>query len=266
VRPGRPPAVRWPIGERTSYRPGTFCWVELATPDPPGALAFYRGLLGWEGDAMPAGPQPGYTMVRSAGRYVAALHHDGRGTAPAWLSFVSVADVDEAAERAAGLGGLVVQGPADVLDAGRLAVVADPTGAQVALWQPGRHIGATLVNEPGALCMNQLDTSDPDAALGFYGELFGWTARSVGSAEEPYWSLFNAGSLNGGLRPVPPDAGPARWLAYFAVADLDAVVAGIGAAGGAVVAGPRAVPAGRFVVATDPQGAAFAVFEGPVDP
>ncbi|MEO7442716.1 MAG: VOC family protein [Acidimicrobiales bacterium] len=255
------------MGERTSYAPGTFCWVDLATTDVAGALAFYGGLFGWEGEEMAAGPASTYTMLRHDGRHVAALYEGGEGAPAAWLSYVSVDDVDSTADRAAALGALVVQGPSDVLDAGRMAVLADPTGALVALWQPGRHIGATLVNDPGALCLNQLNTGDPQAATHFYGELFGWTVQSNGTAEQPYWGLSNGGALNGGMMPLAPVPGlSSHWLAYFTTADLDAAVVTAAASGGAVIVPPMVVPAGRIAVIYDPQGAAFALFEGEVDP
>jgi len=255
------------VGERTSYAPGTFCWVDLATTDPAGAVAFYGGLFGWEGDEMPAGPESTYTMLRIAGRYVAALYQGPEGSPPAWLSYVSVDDADAVADRAALLGGLVVQGPADVMDAGRMAVVADPTGAMVALWQPGRHIGATLVNDPGALCLNQLNTSDIAAAQRFHGDLFGWTFKAVGTEAQPYWGIDNGGDLNGGMTPLPPGTNQtSHWLAYFTAPDLDGAIGTVAASGGGVLVPPTPVPSGRFAVATDPQGAAFALFEGRVDP
>lgn len=254
------------MGERTSFPPGAFCWVELATTDVAAAAGFYGRLLGWEGDERRGAVARRYTMFHLGGRLVAAMseRHDG---APAWLSYVSVADADAAAGLVPGLGGLVVQSPTDVLDAGRLAVVADPTGALVALWQPGAHIGATLVDDPGALCLNQLGTTDPDRARPFYEGLFGWAFTPAGPGGPPSWGISHHGARHGAMVPLTAGDGPAsRWLPAFATADLDDAVATVPAAGGAVAAAPTPGPGGRMAVAADPQGAAFVLVEGGVDP
>ena len=114
--------------------------------------------------------------------------------------------------------------------------------------------------------MNQLNAADLDGARSFYTDLFGWRFE-VASEEPPYWGIYNGDGLNGGLMPLPPNAGaPPHWLAYFTIADLDGAAAQIPGLGGSVIVAPMPVPAGRFLVASDPQGAVFALFEGEVDP
>jgi predicted enzyme related to lactoylglutathione lyase len=260
------------VGERTAYAPGTFCWADLATTDVEGAAAFYSALLGWEGDEMPAGDGMTYTMMRVGRRYVCGLSampesQRALGAPPAWLSYVSVEDADATAERAGALGATVMMPPLDVVDAGRMALVQDPQGAVLGLWQPRARAGAELVNDPGAMTINQLNTSDPDAAARFYGELFGWAIDQVSAEPQAYWSIENAGGLNGGMMALPPGTpAPPHWLVYFTVADLEASAAAIAAGRGQVVVPATPVPAGRFLVARDPQGAHFALFEGEVDP
>jgi predicted enzyme related to lactoylglutathione lyase len=250
------------MGERTSHAPGTFSWVDLATSDASGAKAFYGGLLGWEFEDMPIPDSPPYSMATIGGRTVAALYGKRDEQAPsAWLSYVTVEDADAAAARAGELGGTVISEPFDVMEAGRMAVLQDPTGAVFAVWQPRASIGAQLVNDPGALTMNQLNTSDPQAAQDFYGGLFGWTFQQVAPGENAFWGIDNGGRLNGGMM----RADPPQWLVYFTSTDLDARAAKIGELGGRVGTGPLPIPAGRFVVASDPQGAVFALFEGRVD-
>jgi uncharacterized protein len=181
---------------------------------------------------------------------------------------VTVEDAGEAAARAAELGATVLAEPFDVMDAGRMAVLNDPQGAGFMVWQPKEHIGAQLVNGPGALTLNQLNTSDPEAAARFYGDLFGWEARQQSDdPSQSYWGLFNEGNLNGGMmalpegRPLPP-----HWLVYFGTDDADATVARIEELGGQVTIAPMAVPpSGRIAVGQDPQGAFFALFEGRFD-
>jgi predicted enzyme related to lactoylglutathione lyase len=154
----------------------------------------------------------------------------------------------------------------DVMEAGRLAIVQDPQGAHLGLWQPRGRIGATLVNDPGAMTINQLNTTDPAGAARFYGDLFGWDFPQVSPDPQPYWSIHNAGRLNGGMMPLPDPSAPPHWLVYFTTADLDAAAAGVAAGLGQVVVPPMAIGAGRILVARDPQGAHFALFEGPYDP
>jgi predicted enzyme related to lactoylglutathione lyase len=260
------------MGVRDSYAPGTFSWTDLGTTDTSGALAFYGALLGWEGEEMPAGDGATYWFLRVDGRAVAGMslmRDEARaaGAPPAWLSYVTVEDADATAARAAELGGTAMLGPFDVLEAGRMALLQDPQGAVFAVWQPRGSIGAELVNDPGSMTMNQLNTSDPDAAAGFYGGLFGWEAQQVAPEPQAFWSLLNRGRLNAGMMALPPGApAPPHWLVYFTVDDLEGAAETIAAEGGQVVMPETAVPAGRFLVARDPQGAYFALFEGDVDP
>ena len=258
------------MGERTRYVPGTFCWAGLATSDPAAATAFYTRLFGWEAEALPAGEAGTYTIVRHAGRDVAILYRQtararAAGAPPHWTSYISVEDADAAAARAGELGGAAVfREPFDVPGA-RVAAISDPAGAVVSLWQPRPRIGATLVNDVGALCWNELATADPERAKTFFGELFGWQyqARDSGSA-----TITNAGRRNGSIRAqTGQERGTApAWLPFFTVeSTADA------ARHAEQTAGHRLGPAteirnGRFAVIADPQGATFAVFDGQTDP
>lgn len=255
------------MGERTRHPAGTFSWVDLATTDADGAKVFYGSLLGWQFEDMPIPDAPPYSMATIGGRTVAAIYAKRDDAQPsAWLSYVTVDDADSSAARAGELGAAVISQPFDVLEAGRMAVLQDPTGAVFAVWQAKQSIGAQLVNDAGALTMNQLNTDDPDAAQAFYSGLFGWTFQQVASGEQPYWGIHNGGRLNGGMMPTPQGWEiPSHWLAYFTTADLDASVVQVRELGGGVTVGPVPIPAGRFAVATDPQGAGFALFEGDVD-
>ena len=245
------------MGERTSHAPGTFSWVDLGTSDAEGAKAFYGGLFGWEFEDMPIPDSPPYSMASIGGRTVAALYAKRDEQAPS----VTAEDPDPIAARAAELGGTVISEPFDVMEAGRMAVLQDATGAVFAVWQPKASIGAQLVNDVGALCLNQLNTSDPDAAQRFYGGLFGWTFQGVESGGQAYWGITNGERLNGGMMKSEPPA----WLAYFTSADVDASAAKVTELGGTVIVPPSPVPGGRIAVAADPQGAVFAFLEGRMD-
>jgi uncharacterized protein len=258
------------MGERTSHEPGTFSWVELLTPDIDAGKRFYAELFGWEWEENPVGDGSTYSISKIDGKSVTGGYSPPpeQETPPNWLSYVTVESADEAAEKAKELGGQVYAGPFDVLEAGRMAVLADPTGAVFSVWQPNQHIGSEIVNVPGALTMTQLNTSDPETAASFYSDLFGWRIEQLDTGGgPPYWGISRAdGRLNGGMMPLPDGEGMvSHWLAYFVGTDLDADAKKIEELGGTVAVPPTPIPSGRFAVAQDPQGAFFALFEGPLD-
>lgn len=261
------------MGTRDHYKPGTFCWVDLATTDPAGAKAFYRALFGWTAEDMPAGDDNIYTMLNLDGDNVAALYEMDaeqrrQGVPPHWLNYVSVDDADATAAKARELGGTVHGEAFDVLQAGRMAVIQDPTGATLVAWQPKEHIGARRVNDIGCLTLNELSTPDTATAAAFYEGLFGWQTEPIGeNGAVVYVSIKNSGTLNGGMMPTTAAQGdiPPHWRPYFTVTSCDASVAKVTELGGRTVAGPMDVPGGRIAVVLDPQGAAFALFEGDVD-
>src|SRR6478736_6508190 len=177
---------RFTVADIASHVPGAFSWPELATTDQKGAVAFYRALFGWDLNEQPMGPGEVYSMFQMRGKHVGAgytMRPDERkmGVPAHWNSYVTVADADESAKQAESLGAKVLAPPFDVMDAGRMAVIQDPTGAVFQLWTPNRSIGAQILNEPGALCWTELTTSDPKAAEAFYTGLFGWTPKHGGA-------------------------------------------------------------------------------------
>ncbi|MPZ63384.1 MAG: VOC family protein [Propionibacteriales bacterium] len=256
------------MGRRTSYAPGTFCAVDLATSDPAGAAEFYGPLFGWESREV----QLGYTTLVLRGDAVAGLfprpeQQRSAGVPPHWFSYVAVASADDTAARARDLGGEVHAGPHDVSDAGRMAVITDPTGAFFDAWQAKDFAGAARVNDPGCLTMNELATSDTERAAAFYSGLFGWriTELDTGGGLR-YWSIGHDGAargLNGGMREAGP--APSSWTPYFTVESTDDACAQAERSGGGVLTGPMDIPSGRIAALRDPQGAVFAIFEGEVD-
>jgi predicted enzyme related to lactoylglutathione lyase len=248
------------MGERTSYAPGTFSWAELATADAGAAKRFYSSLFGWDYEDNPIGDGQVYSMALRDGKHVAALFDSDQP--PHWNCYVTVDSVDEAAARAGEHGGSVVAEPFDVMDVGRMAVITDPAGAALCLWEPRSHIGAALVNAPGALTWNDLATPDPDGAARFYGEMFGWTTEAVPDAGG-YLVIRNGERTNGGI--VPPDpaaATPPSWMPYFGHEDVDGLLEQVGGLGGRVLSGPIRMAEGSIAVLADPQGAVFAVWSG----
>jgi len=166
--------------DKTKHEPGTFCWVELATSDGAAAKTFYTSLFGWTADDAPGGGGV-YTTLRKNGKDAAALYELGpqqKGVPPHWNSYVCVENADAAAAHAKELGGTVMMEPFDVMEHGRMAVVADPAGATFSVWQPRHNIGAQVVNEPGAFCWNELYTTDPRRA----GKPATWTSATTSSS------------------------------------------------------------------------------------
>lgn len=253
------------MGQRTTYVPGTFSWVDLQTGDQDGAKRFYAELLGWRYEDMPMGDGMAYSMASVDGQAVAAIAPlMGDGVPPHWNCYVTVTDADAIAARAHELGGTTLGDAFDVFDAGRMAIVQDPQGAIVSAWQPRERSGAGLVNAVGALSWNDLITPDPEASRRFYSALFGWTVESTPMAEGQYWTIFNQGRLNGGIAPAQPGQHPA-WNLYFGIEDVDGALAQVGELGGGTIVEPMDVPSGRFAIAHDPAGAVFSIVAGEFD-
>ena len=255
------------------YAPGTPSWVDLSSPDLDASAAFYGELLGWECVASEGPPEEtgGYRMFRLGGKEVAGLGPAQEGQPPAWTTYVTVDDAAAAKERVEAAGGTTVMDPLQVMDAGTMAIFSDGAdGAFFAVWQPAAHRGAQVVNAPGALTMNELDTRDFDGAARFYGAVFGWeVARIEQDGVLRYGSFRLGGRLVAGMLPMgdqfPPSV-PAFWVPYFGVEDLEASTSTVERLGGAVMAGPIQVPQGRFVTVRDPQGAVLALTQASYDP
>jgi predicted enzyme related to lactoylglutathione lyase len=254
------------MGERTSHTPGTFSWAELVTSDAEAAKSFYTALFGWDYDDSPIPDGQVYSMARLDGKHVAALF--GSEQPPHWNCYVTVASVDETTARVEELGGKVMVEPFDVMDAGRMSVIVDPTGAVLCLWEARSNIGAALVNTSGAMTWNDLITPDPDAAARFYGELLGWTTEEIPDAGG-YRTIKNGERNNGGMMPLDPETmgadTPPYWMPYFGQEDVNRLVEEIGGLGGRLHNGPVRMPQGSIAVLADPQGAVFAVWTGEYD-
>jgi predicted enzyme related to lactoylglutathione lyase len=251
------------------YAPGTPSWVELSSPDTDASAAFYRDVMGWNAtEPGPVEETGGYRMFQQDGQSVGGLMgHMQEGQPTSWATYVSVADADATVAKAKAAGGTVMVEPMDVMDLGRMAFFADPTGAVIGVWQPKGFGGADLVNEPGSLCWNEVLTRDADADKAFYTAVFGWdTSRpSFEGAPDTYTVWEVGGNPVGGMMEMtddmfPPEV-PAHWSVCFAVADCDGTVAKAREHGATVTAEPMDMPIGRFAGMIDPQGASFAVMQ-----
>jgi uncharacterized protein len=277
-----------PLLERDGYPDGVPCWVDTEQPDPAAAAEFYGSLFGWEfEDRMPADAPGSYFVATIRGKDVAAIgsQMEGAPQQPAWNTYVWADSANEAAARAKEAGGSVLAEPFDVMAAGRMAVLADPQGAAIRVWQPGNHRGAQLVNEPGTWNFSELNTSDADAAEAFYNAVFGWEADHINmdGQESAMWRRpgyadhleqrdpnLRRRMADQGAPPgfedciawlLPLDASqpgaPPHWSITFAVDDADAAAAKADELGGKVLLPPMDAPYVRMTVLSDPQGAVF---------
>lgn len=259
------------MADYSSHTPGTFCWAELATTDQKAAVAFYGALFGWGVNDMPIGPTETYSMFQMRGKDVGAAYtmrpeERQHGAPPHWNTYVAVANADDTVNRAKALGATVLAPAFDVMDAGRMAVLQDPTGAVFQIWQPGKHIGARIMREPGAMTWTELATRDTEGAKKFYTSLFGWKEKTSSGAgmtytefsvdETPFAGMMEMNAQMVGMG-VPP-----HWLTYFQVADVDASANTAKGLEATLVVPPMDIPnTGRFSVIRDPHGAVFAIYK-----
>jgi uncharacterized protein len=248
--------------------PGSFCWIELATVDQNAAKEFYTSLFGWSFVDSPMSPDEIYTMFKLQGRDVGAaytLNQSMReqGVPPNWALYVSSDSADDSVQAALDAGGRAITGPFDVGDYGRMAVLQDPAGAMVSVWEPKRHLGFGIVDEPGTLCWADLSTPDPDAASDFYNAVFDWNFE-LGQDGSGYVHIKNGDTFIGGIPPADmrsPGA-PPHWLIYILVEDCDQSAAKAKELGARLYLEPVTMEnVGRMAVLADPQGAVFAIFQ-----
>jgi predicted enzyme related to lactoylglutathione lyase len=272
------------MSEPDRYIPGVPCWIDTTQPDPEAAVAFYGDLFGWEfADVMPPDSPISYHIARLGGGDVAAVASQPEG-APAtavWNTYVWVDDADVTAAKVRAARGTVLMEPGDVGDSGRMAVFADPQGAAFSVWQAREHRGAAVVNEPGSLNFNDLNTRDLEGAEKFYGAVFGWEILDIGGGHA--WALPGYGDFLERRRPgtregmaamgaperfedvvasvraIPDDQPdtPAHWGLTFAVDDADAIASRAAELGGRVLVAPFDAPWVRMTIIADPQGATF---------
>ena len=243
---------------------GSFVWYELMTSDVQAAAAFYAKVVGWS-IADSGMPGMDYTLAKVGQRQVAGLMGvvADAGTGPiGWFGYILVADIDAVAEQVRKAGGAVHRPPTDIPGVGRFAVVSDPQGAMFMLFRGSGDPAPELApNTTGTIGWHELHTTDRDAALAFYQNLFGWEksyANDMGSMGI-YQTFSVAGAWTGGIMNGGGSPDP-HWLYYINVDDIDAAAARVAEGGGQVLHGPHQVPGGNWVVmGKDPQGAEFAL-------
>ncbi|MGO9574627.1 MAG: VOC family protein [Terriglobales bacterium] len=248
---------------------GSFCWIELHTTDQNAAKTFYGSLFGWEAHDSPMGPNDFYTEFKLQGREAAAActlraEELSQGVPPHWMIYITVESADAAAAKAQQLGGKVFAPAFDFMDAGRMAVIQDPTGAVFCVWQPKKNTGIRIANVHGTLCWADLSTPDAKRASDFYSGLFGWQVAADPKDPSGYLHIKNGEHFIGGIPPAAyrPPGVPPHWMAYFQVDDVDATATKAKEMGAKLRLAPMTMEGvGRFSVIADPQGATFAIFK-----
>lgn len=254
---------------------GQFCWYDLMTPDPSGAKRFYPSLLGWKVETFKfASPDQPYDMWSVGGRTFGGVgkitdEQKATGIPPHWLPSVQVNSVDETASKAAQLGGRVVVAAMDIPQTGRYAILTDPQGAMIAIFQAnGPFGGFDGTPEMGKPSWHELMTTDYKRAFEFYSALFGWEKIEeldmgplgvyfeFGMKGKMYGGMFNRTADMASMNPF--------WLPYFHVKDVETSTEAAKRMGAFVQNGPMQVPGGSWIVVMgDPQGAAFAMHSIP---
>jgi uncharacterized protein len=241
---------------------GAPCWIDLFTSDPEQSQAFYGELFGWTVDD-PGPEYGGYKNFHQDGVPVAgSMFNDGsHGQPDRWTVYLATDDAQATVDAATAHGGQTAIPPMQVLALGTMAMVADPGGAPVGIWQPGEHQGFGIYGEPGTPNYFELHTRDYDASVSFYEDVFTWDAAVMSDVPEFRYTTLNDGDeqLAGVMDATAflPDGERANWWIYFGVEDADKTLAAIGKLGGSTVMAAEDTPYGRLATAADPTGAMF---------
>jgi uncharacterized protein len=251
-----------PMPAIEKHLPGMFCWADLGSTDLAAAKKFYGALFGWTFRDDPMGEGMVYSQALVDGKEAAAVYPAMGGMPSMWMSYICVESADKTAARAeAGLG-KILQAPMDVFDSGRMAVVQDPGGATLGLWQPKAHIGTRLIGEHGTICWTECVTTDVASATEFYTSLLGWKADVMDMGGSKY-TVFKVGDQSAaGLSDMAGPNVPPHWQVSFMVTSCDDTLAKGKELGGTVLAPAMDIPGvGRFGVLLDPQGASFGILQ-----
>ncbi len=258
------------MGVREIYEAGVFNWVELVTTEAEVAKQFYQQLFNWNFQDLPVEEGRPYSMAFKNDRSVAAVFQmsddmKDQHIPPHWQSYINVLDLEEAVQKWQTHGGIVLAPPFEVMDAGRMAVVKDPVGAALTLWQAKTHVGAGLVNEVNTFCWAELQTRDPEAAKLFYQAVLDWEYEV--EEKPPYYITgkvkghYNCGIFDMSQVEMPAEI-PSSWVVYFNVQSLDDSIHQVKSLGGnLLMEAPMTIEAGRFTTIADPQGAVLVLIE-----
>jgi uncharacterized protein len=258
------------VSEMALYPEGRPCWIDLLAHQQEGAMEYYAKLFGWKYDVAPP-EYGGYALAKVGSLIVAGIGrppgNSNPNSAAFWTTYLATDDVEGTTERALGYGASLLIRPMPVGYAGKMAVLSDPTGAVVGLWEAGEHPGAQLTGMHSTMAWHELQTRDTAAARGFYLSAFEYEIDKIEDVD--YTMLTIGDEPVAAVAPMPADLPPqvpSHWLVYFAVIDVDDACATAERHGGGVLRGPFSSPYGRYAVILDPFGAMFALITPPAAP
>lgn len=263
-----------------TYPQGVPSWIDARQPDPDAAQAFYGGLFGWDfEERLPPGAPGSYRIVSVDGHEVGAVASSDEPAA--WRTYIAVDDADAVARRVTELGGTAGHaedaGPGGA--AGRSVECVDPRGAAFGLWQARARLGAQHINAPGGWVFSDLRSTEPERAIVFYEQLFGWQVSDIeegpsamirlpgygdhlAATSDPDIHERQAGAPEGFADVVaalaPLESGADDWHVSFSVADRDDAAALAERLGGRVLDSWDGSWT-RAAELQDPQGATFRV-------
>jgi predicted enzyme related to lactoylglutathione lyase len=242
-------------------------WTDLSTSDPEGARKFYSAVFGWKVEVNPDPQYVGYALAKASGKDVAGIGPKQMEEAPtAWTVYIGTANAAETAKKAEAAGAKIIAPVMEVGDQGQMAIIQDPSGAYLGLWQAGKMQG-TQSTGSNAMGWAELNARGFNKAEPFYKQLFNWGEKKTpASAENPTeYTEFQAGgeSIAGGMEmnSMVPAQVPSYWLVYFNVDNVDKAFDKVVAEGGKELMSPMDMPGGRFAIVSDPQGAAFGLLK-----
>ncbi len=243
---------------------GAPCWIDLTTSDPERSREFYARLFGWT----PGEPNEefgGYFEFFRDGAPVAGgmQNRPEFGAPDQWAVYLSVADARKTMEAALAKGARQEVEPMEVGDLGTMAVITDPGGATIGMWQAGTFDGFAVTGAAGAPSWFELLTGDYATAVEFYRDVFGWDAHVASDTPEfRYTTLGKDHAARAGIMDATAILGPDEpggWSVYFGVDDADAALARVRELGGTVVRPAEDTPHGRLATAVDPTGVRFKI-------
>ncbi|MGH9039075.1 MAG: VOC family protein [Acidimicrobiia bacterium] len=248
--------------KRDSAPLGAPCWIDLFTSDPDRSRAFYGQLFGWTAEE--GSPEFGgyWNFEKDGGHIAGGMVNDGeQGMPDVWSVYLAVADAKSTVDAAEANGSNVIVPAMDVADFGTMAIITDPGGAVVGLWQPGTHKGFHLIGEPGSPAWFQLLTRSYDASVDFYKTVFGWDTYTMADTPEFRYTTKGEGdAAQAGIMDATadlPEGAPAHWQVVFQVESVDATLALAVELGGSIASPAMDTPYGRLADAVDPTGARF---------
>lgn len=248
-----------------TYLHGKFVWFEHMSGDSGAARRFYESLFGWKIAGVDMGGQS-YLMINNGAEGIGGMRDAPKGTPSAWMSYLSVADVDASAKAAQAAGAKVLMPPTDFPPVGRGATLADPTGGVFSIWKSAQGDAADVENQPlGSWYWNELWTGDDGKARAFYEKAFGYSYDTMDMGPQgTYTILMKDGKPRGGLMKSTQPGAPTMWLPYVLIAQCDATLAKAKQLGAKELVPATDIPnVGRFAIVSDTAGAAIAFMNKP---